>query len=458
MPVCSGREPLRRARLPAFPGGGSSGRCIGGRHLERVPPGEEVADLAETFEVNCAPHNYYSHLATLIAAQWCAAIPNAGSWRWTSTTSRREEKLTTALRRSAAASSSCPPGQGGAPTSTRTSCASTPGRVQMKCRAPAQGRVVGRRPGWGSRATSLRPESPSLLDQAGPSTERTAAGCRQAGDHGGGASAGLTIAVEGLEDVLAASAPGRVSWRSARSTVCTHSGSTSGCRPRSWCSATSSRPSPARGLADELGCRIASSTATSALRTRLLELEPFDLVFFLGVLYHAAYHLTLLSMLNRVTRARRDDAARVDGGDATRCRRPLRWPPDREGEGRSRPALRTARLDRLAESAAVHRLPPGLDGGGFLIEKTDELEGATGLAPRPAHRPDRRPNNVLPCKLQSFQSRSSTAPSRRAMQHGACWPTCAARMRSRWSSGPVPAISARASARSTSSSTSCSTS
>jgi L-alanine-DL-glutamate epimerase-like enolase superfamily enzyme len=38
---------------------------------------KKVADLAETFEVTCAPHNYYSHLATLIAGQWCAAIPNA---------------------------------------------------------------------------------------------------------------------------------------------------------------------------------------------------------------------------------------------------------------------------------------------------------------------------------------------------------------------------------------------
>lgn len=38
---------------------------------------KKVADLAETFEVNCAPHNYYSHLATFIAASWCAAIPNA---------------------------------------------------------------------------------------------------------------------------------------------------------------------------------------------------------------------------------------------------------------------------------------------------------------------------------------------------------------------------------------------
>jgi galactonate dehydratase len=37
---------------------------------------KKVGDLAETFEVNCAPHNYYSHLATFIAAQWCAAIPN----------------------------------------------------------------------------------------------------------------------------------------------------------------------------------------------------------------------------------------------------------------------------------------------------------------------------------------------------------------------------------------------
>jgi galactonate dehydratase len=37
---------------------------------------KKIADLAETFEVNCAPHNYYSHLATFISAQWCAAVPN----------------------------------------------------------------------------------------------------------------------------------------------------------------------------------------------------------------------------------------------------------------------------------------------------------------------------------------------------------------------------------------------
>jgi L-alanine-DL-glutamate epimerase-like enolase superfamily enzyme len=37
---------------------------------------KKIADLAETYEVNCAPHNYYSHLATFISAQWCAAVPN----------------------------------------------------------------------------------------------------------------------------------------------------------------------------------------------------------------------------------------------------------------------------------------------------------------------------------------------------------------------------------------------
>ena len=34
----------------------------------------------------------------------------------------------------------------------------------------------------------------------------------------------------------------------------------------------------------------------------LTGLEPFDAVFFLGVLYHSAFHLPLLQMLNRVTR------------------------------------------------------------------------------------------------------------------------------------------------------------
>jgi galactonate dehydratase len=35
-----------------------------------------IASLAEAFEVNVAPHNFYGHLATMMSAHFCAAIPN----------------------------------------------------------------------------------------------------------------------------------------------------------------------------------------------------------------------------------------------------------------------------------------------------------------------------------------------------------------------------------------------
>ena len=37
---------------------------------------KKIADMAETYEINCAPHNYYSHLSTLHALHLCAVIPN----------------------------------------------------------------------------------------------------------------------------------------------------------------------------------------------------------------------------------------------------------------------------------------------------------------------------------------------------------------------------------------------
>jgi len=76
MPICSG-ENLYTARgfRPYLEAGGMDVASVdviwNGFHQAK-----KIADLAETFEVNCAPHNYYSHLATFIAAQWCAAIPN----------------------------------------------------------------------------------------------------------------------------------------------------------------------------------------------------------------------------------------------------------------------------------------------------------------------------------------------------------------------------------------------
>ncbi|MEM7190215.1 MAG: mandelate racemase/muconate lactonizing enzyme family protein [Pseudomonadota bacterium] len=36
----------------------------------------KVASMAETFETNCAPHNFYGNLCTAMSATFCAAIPN----------------------------------------------------------------------------------------------------------------------------------------------------------------------------------------------------------------------------------------------------------------------------------------------------------------------------------------------------------------------------------------------
>ena len=37
---------------------------------------KKIADLAEACQLNVAPHNYYSHLSTLMSAHLCACIPN----------------------------------------------------------------------------------------------------------------------------------------------------------------------------------------------------------------------------------------------------------------------------------------------------------------------------------------------------------------------------------------------
>jgi L-alanine-DL-glutamate epimerase-like enolase superfamily enzyme len=39
-------------------------------------PSRKVADLAESYELNVAPHNYYSHLSTLHSLHLCATVPN----------------------------------------------------------------------------------------------------------------------------------------------------------------------------------------------------------------------------------------------------------------------------------------------------------------------------------------------------------------------------------------------
>lgn len=38
--------------------------------------GMKIAAMAEAYEVNCAPHNFYGNLSTMMSAHFCAAIPN----------------------------------------------------------------------------------------------------------------------------------------------------------------------------------------------------------------------------------------------------------------------------------------------------------------------------------------------------------------------------------------------
>ena len=114
----------------------------------------------------------------------------------------------------------------------------------------------------------------------------------------------------------------------------------------------------------------------------LLDLEPFDLVLFLGVLYHSIHHLPLLGMLNRVTKL---------GGtmllETTIDPRPdalvrLRWPES--GKAKGVPTIQAVRLElawtgwRKVRRFTGYR--PGSSEALFLCEKTDELGDGADLA------------------------------------------------------------------------------
>jgi len=36
----------------------------------------KIAAMADVYEVNCAPHNFYGHLCSVMSAHFCAAVPN----------------------------------------------------------------------------------------------------------------------------------------------------------------------------------------------------------------------------------------------------------------------------------------------------------------------------------------------------------------------------------------------
>jgi L-alanine-DL-glutamate epimerase-like enolase superfamily enzyme len=112
MPVCSGENLYgSRGFRPFLEAAGMDVASVdviwNGFHQSK-----KIADLAETFEVNCAPHNYYSHLATFIAAQWCAVIPNARILEYDVDDVPWRDELVTALPEIAGGEIAVPDGPG----------------------------------------------------------------------------------------------------------------------------------------------------------------------------------------------------------------------------------------------------------------------------------------------------------------------------------------------------------
>jgi hypothetical protein len=122
------------------------------------------------------------------------------------------------------------------------------------------------------------------------------------------------------------------------------------------------------------------------LRTadELLALEPFDLVFFLGVLYHSAHHLDLLSMLNRVTRLGGSMLLESTVDERSDAIVRLNWQAS-TGKAKAVPTVAAMRTElawtgwRKVRRFADYR--PESEQVLLLCEKTDELADATGLAP-----------------------------------------------------------------------------
>jgi hypothetical protein len=112
----------------------------------------------------------------------------------------------------------------------------------------------------------------------------------------------------------------------------------------------------------------------------LLELPPFERVFFLGVLYHSAFHLPLLGMLNRVTRLGGEMLLETTTDPRPDAALRLRW---QRGTGKAKavPTLDALRIElgwtgwRDVTQFTDYR--PGADEVVLLCRKTDELpEGA----------------------------------------------------------------------------------
>ena len=120
------------------------------------------------------------------------------------------------------------------------------------------------------------------------------------------------------------------------------------------------------------------------LRTanELLELEQFDLVFFLGVLYHSIHHLPLLGMLNRVTKPGGTMLFETSVDSRPDALVRLRWPEN--GKAKGVPTIQAVRLELAwtgwRKTTRFTDYRPGSSEVLFLCEKTDELRDGADLS------------------------------------------------------------------------------
>ncbi len=111
----------------------------------------------------------------------------------------------------------------------------------------------------------------------------------------------------------------------------------------------------------------------------LLEHGPFDLVFFLGVLYHSAFHLELLGMLNRVTRLGGEMLLETTTDPRPDSALRVRWQPG-TGKAKMVPTFDALRIELAwtgwRDVTAFTDYRPESDEVLLLCRKTDELGDA----------------------------------------------------------------------------------
>ncbi|MCH2131694.1 MAG: mandelate racemase/muconate lactonizing enzyme family protein [Pirellulaceae bacterium] len=76
IPIASGESLFGRREYKPFLSAESMDVAIIDTPWNGVAEGVKIAAMADSYEVNVAPHNFYGHLATMMNAHFCAVVPN----------------------------------------------------------------------------------------------------------------------------------------------------------------------------------------------------------------------------------------------------------------------------------------------------------------------------------------------------------------------------------------------